>query len=311
MAIRSQVLADIALLRHSLRQRGSPHLPLLQLQPWRPLRDTVLDVVVIAAAIWLGLTKPWSLPLALVILGNRQRALGNILHDASHRNLNRDRRVNDLMTIAVLAPLLFLDLHRYREMHFRHHLDLGGIGADPDLIPIPPVKAKSWVHALALNVLSWRALGGSLFGHLVDSGVPWRRRAYIIVWWMLLCALLGLAARPLAIAVAMVVWLVARGTSFHVITTYREMCDHHGLTPGGVFAFARDLVAPGPWAWLIHPRNNAYHLTHHLLPAVPYYRLPDAQRLFATLEPYRDRGRVCHAYFCGESPVVSEWQRSA
>ncbi len=30
----------------------------------------------------------------------------------------------------------------------------------------------------------------------------------------------------------------------------------------------------GPARWLVHPRNNGYHLTHHLLPAVPYYRLP-------------------------------------
>jgi len=308
MAARPEILADIALLRQALRRSGNPHLPLLQLQPWRPVRDAALDVVAIAAAVWLALADPWWLPVAVLILGNRQRALGNILHDASHRNLARDRQLNDLPTIAFLAPLLFLDLQRYRELHFRHHLELGSVDADPDLIPLPARKARSWTHAFAVNVISRRALSGSLFGHLVDGEVPRRRRAYIVGWWMAVCLVLGLAIGPHAVSKAFAVWLLARGTTFHAITTFREMCDHHGLVPGGVFAFARDLVAPGPWAWLIHPRNNAYHLTHHLLPAIPYYRLPQAQRLFGTLEPYRDRGHVSRAYFSGPAPVVSAWQ---
>lgn len=308
MAARSKVLADIALLRQALRRSGNPHLPLLQLQPWRPVRDAALDVAAIAVAIWLALADAWWLPLAVLILGNRQRALGNILHDASHRNLARDRQLNDLPAIAFLAPLLFLDLRRYRELHFRHHLELGSVDADPDLIPLPARKARSWTHAFAVNVISWRALSGSLFGHLVDGEVPRPRRAHIVGWWLAVCLVLGLAIGPHAVAEAVAVWLLARGTTFHAITTFREMCDHHGLVPGGVFAFARDLVAPGPWAWLIHPRNNAYHLTHHLLPAIPYYRLPQAQRLFGTLEPYRDRGHVSRAYFSGPAPVVSAWQ---
>lgn len=310
MAARSEILADIALLRQALRRSGNPHLPLLQLQPWRPVRDTALDVAAIAAAVWLALADPWWLPVAVLILGNRQRALGNILHDASHRNLARDRQLNDLLTIAFLAPLLFLDLRRYRELHFRHHLELGSVDADPDLIPLPARKARSWTHAFAVNLVSWRGLSGSLFGHLVDGDVPRCRRAYIVGWWMAVCVLLGLAFGPYAVAEVVAVWLLARGTTFHAITTFREMCDHHGLVPGGVFAFARDLVAPGPWAWLIHPRNNAYHLTHHLLPAIPYYRLPQAQRLFGTLEPYRDRGHVSRAYFSGPAPVVSAWQQN-
>ena len=88
--------------------------------------------------------EPWMSPFALLVLGNRQRALGNILHDAAHRNVTRDRRVNDLVTRALIAPLLFLSLPRYRDLHFRHHLDLGAPGTDPDLIPIPAQKARSW-----------------------------------------------------------------------------------------------------------------------------------------------------------------------
>lgn len=309
MATRSQVLSDIALLRQSLRRAGNPHLSLLKLRGWRPARDVAVDIAVIAAALVLALQVPWTSPIALLVLGNRQRALGNIVHDAAHRNLTRNRVLNDLMTRALIAPLLFLSLSQYRELHFRHHLDLGATGADPDLIPIPTKKARSWAAAVAANVRSPRAVLGSAFGHLLDRAVPPVGRLYILAWWMGLVAGLVSTAGVGPAAAMLALWLGARATAFHVITTFREMCDHHGLSPGGVFSFTRDITATGPLSMLFHPRNNAYHLTHHLLPAIPYYRLPEAQRVFATLPEYQERAWVCKGYFAGSGPAVALWQR--
>lgn len=310
MATRSQVLSDIALLRQSLRRAGSPHVPLLKLHAWRPARDVAVDVAAIVAALLLALQGPWASPIALFVLGNRQRALGNILHDAAHRNLTRHRLLNDVVTRALIAPLLFLSLSHYRELHFRHHLDLGSQDHDPDLIPIPVLKARSWVVAVAMNALSVRAVFGSAFGHLPDRAVPLGARLYIVAWWAVLMATLTWAMGRGSAAAMFVLWLTARATVFHFITTFREMCDHHGLSPGGVFAFTRDIRGVGLWTVMFHPRNNAYHLTHHLLPAIPYYRLPEAQRVFAALPEYQERARVCQSYFAGTSPVVTAWQRS-
>ncbi|MBL8362437.1 MAG: fatty acid desaturase, partial [Rubrivivax sp.] len=91
----------------------------------------------------------------------------------------------------------------------------------------------------------------------------------------------------------------------------REMCDHFGLRPGGILSFTRDMAVRGPARWLIHPRNNGYHLTHHLLPAVPYYHLPRAHALFRRLPAYRAHGTVCDAYFAGPAAVVRAWEREA
>jgi len=310
MATRSQVLSDIALLRQSLRRAGSPHLPLLKLQGWRPALDVAVDLTAIVAALLLAIQAPWAAPIALLVLGNRQRALGNILHDAAHRNLTRNRVLNDLVTRALIAPLLFVSLSYYRELHFRHHLDLGGQDADPDLIPLPAQKARSWVAAVAANTLSLRAILGSTFGHLLDPAAPAAGRLYIVGWWSVLLGVLVLAAGLGPAAAMLTLWLGARATAFHLITTFREMCDHHGLSPGGVFSFTRDIKAAGPWSVLFHPRNNAYHLTHHLLPAIPYYRLPEAQRIFSTLPEYQERAWVCGAYFAGPAQTVASWQRS-
>jgi fatty acid desaturase len=119
MESHSEVLSDIAELGSQLRSRGEAHRGLLRLSSARPLLDVAIDWVIVfasvSAVVWLN---HWIAPLAVCVIANRQRALGNILHDAGHRNLWRDRFRNDLMARVLVAPLLFASLTSYREAHF-------------------------------------------------------------------------------------------------------------------------------------------------------------------------------------------------
>lgn len=312
MTTHSEVLADIAALRSQLRGRGSEHLALLRLTPWRPLLDIAMDWVLVVASVHaVVVLGPWFAPAAIVIIANRQRALGNILHDAGHRNLCRNKHWNDLMARLLVAPLLFASLGGYRESHYRHHLALGVHAGDPDLLPVPLTWPKHWSTSFYRNLLCWTAWKGSLVGHLATPEVSLVARLFIVGWWMVaLAALSALAGNEFTVTFVLL-WLVARATVFHAITTFREMCDHFGLRPSGILSFTRDMVCHGFWRVLIHPRNNGYHLTHHLLPAVPYYRLPQAQRLFQQMPAYRDHATVCQAYFEGATAVTRAWQAGA
>jgi fatty acid desaturase len=312
MLTHSEVLEDQSELRAQLQRDGGAHRELLRLNWARPLGDIALDWATIlaatAAVAWVG----WAtLPLALLVVANRQRALGNILHDAGHRNLWRTRRVNDAVAGMLVAPLVFVSLERYREDHFRHHMQLGSAGADPDLIAPPQALPRRWLASYLRQVLSWRAWWSNFLGHLGAAGVPWSGRAGIAAWWLGALALLfGLAGTQFTLSF-IGLWLLARATAFHLITTLREMCDHFGLRPGGILSFTRDMAVHGPARWLIHPRNNGYHLTHHLLPAVPYYHLPRAHALFRRMPAYRCHGTVCDAYFTGPAAVVRAWETGA
>jgi len=145
-------------------------------------------------------------------------------------------------------------------------------------------------------------------GHLLSPQVRISSQLYILGWWVAAVALMwATAGAPFTIAF-LVLWLLARATVFHLITTFREMCDHFGLQPGGVFTFTRDMACHGFWRKFIHPRNNGYHLTHHLLPAVPYYRLPEAHMLLKSQEVFQGRATVCSAYFTGPDAVTRAWQ---
>lgn len=311
MATHSEVLADLAAFRAQLQGLGSEHLGLLQVSPWRPLLDLTIDWLIVLACVHAVLALgAGASPLAILLIANRQRALGNILHDAGHRNLCRRKRWNDLMAQAFVAPLLFSGLSVYRESHYRHHLALGTRSGDPDLLPVPDRWPSHWFAAYWQHLRCASIWRGSFAGHLVSPDASPLDKLYILGWWMLVFAALTAGWGAMFSVAFLALWLAARATAFHAITTLREMCDHYGLQPGGILSFTRDMVCHGFWRALIHPRNNGYHLTHHLLPAVPYYRLPQAQRLFNRVPLYREHATVCRNYFRGEKAVTRAWQAS-
>lgn len=308
MTFSSGIASDLAALRSQLHPGSPEYSELFRVRPWLALRDIAFDwlmvVGAVAAVVWGG--WGWAVP-AVLIIGNRQRAMGNVLHDAGHGNLWRNRMGNDMVTQLLVAPLLFASLARYRSTHFQHHARLGEAGADPDFLTHPQPPARTWLATYARFVFSWKTWQGSLGGHLFDPAVPATSKSYIVLWWVALLGLLWwFPGRDFAVTFS-VSWFVARGTAFHLITTFREMCDHFGLQPGGVFSFTRDMHCQSLWRGVIHPRNNGYHLTHHLLPAVPYYHLPAAHEVLQQMTLYRDRSTICTTYFSGAGSVTRSW----
>ncbi len=289
--------------RAQLQACGVPYLPLLERKLWKPLRDIAVDGLVVLLAVAATRCWYWLAPMAIVAIGNRQRALGNILHDAGHGNLHRSRRVNDAIARLLLAPLIFASLSHYRTTHFRHHLYLGDPLRDPDYLHPLESRVAGWRENYLRRVFVARNWWGSVAGHLGMGKLPIRSRIAIAAWWLGCMSLITSVAGTGFVGCFLILWLVARATIFHLILTFREMCDHFGPVP-----FTRDILRRGLWTELIHPRNNGYHLTHHLLPAVPYYHLPAAQRLFSTLPAYYQSGRTFHSYLLGEGAVVVGWR---
>ncbi|CAJ0734608.1 hypothetical protein EPIRMAN_GEN20615_09840 [Ralstonia mannitolilytica] len=146
---------------------------------------------------------------------------------------------------------------------------------------------------------------GDGFGDLL--GASWHVRLQIVAWWGVAWMVLGALSTPADANVFLALWFTSRLTVFHAITSFRELCDHTGMTPGGVFAYTRNVVGNGWLRQLIHPHNNGYHLVHHLMPTIPYHRLAIAHQQFSTVAMYRQQACHCTGYFAGEQPAVNCW----
>jgi fatty acid desaturase len=44
------------------------------------------------------------------------------------------------------------------------------------------------------------------------------------------------------------------------------------------------------------------------LPAVPYYRLPEAHRMLQRQQVFQDNATICSSYFSGVESVTMAWQ---
>lgn len=305
------IIRDQDLIRSAFTGWNAVHRIMTDPSPSRVVVDIAFDWLSIAAAMLLFHRLGWySAPAAIVWIGNRQRALGNLLHDAAHRNLATSRQFNDALARLFIAPPLFNNLAIYRESHARHHAWLGDPKADPDYIDVRPAPGDSWWQPYFSVLVMPHIWASSIFGHLHSPKTHFSQKAGIVVWWIAVLGAVTLFAGLHFAAAFIGLWILARATVFHAITTFREFCDHFGRRPGGVFNYTRDITSNSIWRWIVHPHNNGYHLTHHLMPTVPYHRLPKTQERLLELQDFARTARVSHAYFSGPDALVREWEIS-
>ncbi|MBL3961003.1 fatty acid desaturase [Burkholderia sp. KCJ3K979] len=301
------VAADLAAIHSSIAVSGQAW-PSLQPCTWKTLVDVVLDWGIILLAAWGAFAMGrWAALVAVFAIGNRQRALGNLLHDAAHRNLSNRANVNDRTAHLFLAAPLFNSLTLYRKQHAKHHAWLGDPVSDPDFIPRVVNQGDGWFHAYARVLMDPTTWARAFFGHLVAKELTARRRLGVLLWWATYEALLTVAVGIRFALLFVLLWMIARATVFHAITTFREMTDHYGLDPRGIFPYTRDIPQRRLVSMLLHPHHNGYHLTHHLFPHVPYHRLPELHARLEQLPIFARRAVVCHAYFGGARAAVDGW----
>ena len=239
---------------------------------------------------------------AVVVLGGRQLALAIAMHEAAHGTLFRTRWCNDVLADWLCARPVWSDTARYREHHLGHHAHTG-TERDPDLglALAEPMSRGSLARKLLRDVSGLSGLRRVVGLLAIDAellvfdvgGSPRRAprrpaghhlRALARNLWK---PVLANAALFGALAVAghawvYGAWVVAYLTMFSLVLRVRSLAEHActartadqlrntRTTKAGLLA--RTTFAP------LHVN---YHLEHHLLPTVPWWRLPALHRTLA------------------------------
>ena len=123
----------------------------------------------------------WFYFIAIFIIGNRQRALGNLLHDASHGSLLSNRFLNDwISNIFTAIPLNNL-LKYYRKDHIKHHILLG-TKDDLDLIHKDSYNHCEANTIILENVFNKKIWFSSLLGNLPKMN--FKELSVQLIWWI-------------------------------------------------------------------------------------------------------------------------------
>lgn len=255
---------------------------------WKGLALVVHCWLVIGAAIGMGVLWPITIPLAVLLVGNRQLGLFILMHDAAHGALHPNRKLNDW----VGKWLCGSDLHAYRSYHLQHHRFVQQT-EDPDLVlsaPFPVTRAS--LRRKMIRDITGQTFYKQRFGGLVATlkandkaasawPVVWaearQQRHFLIgngIGFALFCAA-GLSWAWL------LMWLLPMATWLPVITRLRNIAEHALVAQNGSdpLRHARTTHANLLERLVIAPYWVNYHSEHHMFTQIACWNLPQAHRI--------------------------------
>jgi fatty acid desaturase len=305
-------------MRHVARTRFADDvnrelLQLRKLDNHHAVLAVVTDYLMIAGASLLFMMWPWSAPVALLVIGSRQRALQTLLHESAHGTLARNRALNYLLGTVFSGFLVFQTYRSYVASHVRsHHGSLGDPVADPDTF--------QYVSAgLADRDFTRQDLVREIFRTLLLHNVPnyltylLRERlaprnwdslnpayrlefaAFLTVWGVVI----GGAAYLGYLTELALLWFLPFLTVNQVLGWFIEIAEHYPI----VLDAARDLDMTrnrrsGPIErFLTGAHGEQLHLTHHLRPHIPFWNIEAAHKVMLKDNRYADINRYTSGIF--------------
>lgn len=231
----------------------------------------------------------------LFFIGSRFRALGNMVHECSHKSLVRSPRHN-LLLGHLLSFFDFTDFSAYTREHLSHHRHLGHPTLDLDYAARRDffTRPGRFARLHLLQPLSLfhvpRYLQPVLWSRADSPGVACARLLFN----------LGLLALALLVGwrAFLLYYLLPYATTYQVFRYWSDAVDHAGLmSAADEFERSRNHVTHPLLAALLFPRSDQYHLVHHLFPVVPTWHLAAVHRLLLEEPAYAAREHQLSSLF--------------
>ena len=259
--------------------------------------------IFLAMALFVAWPNPLTFLLAVVLIGGRQLGLAILMHDASHRLLFKNARLNDWIGFYVCGSPVGASLALYRPYHLKHHR-LTQQKDDPDWgLSAPfPISKKSFVRKMLRDVLGVTAYQRRLEGFRYNMGEGttaerwgrlWRLDGHFVWANPVLLALLWAVGHP---ELFLTLWLLPLMTWYQVISRIRNIAEH-AVVPDNddPLRNTRTTLTNLAMRAVLAPYWVNYHLEHHLFVATPCWKLPAAHRLLCQ-RGLRDRMEVVAGY---------------
>ncbi len=267
---------------------------------WRGAWGIFRTWAIIAAtfALLAAFPHPVTYLLAVVILGGQHLACAILTHEAAHKTLFKTRWMNEVLADWLCARPVWTDVERYRQHHISHH-NYTGTEKDPDMslvTPFPGTRGslmrkffrdlngqtglRRIIGLIGMDVGILKYTVAAEVERLPQEGRTWKdylREGAKNMGPMIItnAALAGILA-ACGVLWVYTAWIVAYLTTFSLFIRIRSIAEH-ACTEGGPDMFKNTRTTYANWLarMTVAPMNVNYHLEHHVMASVPYYRLPE------------------------------------
>jgi fatty acid desaturase len=211
----------------------------------------------------------WFLAILVAIFaGTRFRGINNILHECSHLTFSV-QRTDNVFFGRVAAALLLKTFEAYKTEHMSHHVHLGDYEHDLDFNKLQKFKLEDELNpkTIARHVIT-PFLGLHITSY-VSFDMSWKDgRVFGLFKLALLTAVtVYVLVDPVVALVTIVfpfVWV------YSALNYWTDCIDHGGiLEHGDELKQSRNVIVNPILRFFLFPRNDCYHLIHHLFPGVP------------------------------------------
>jgi fatty acid desaturase len=223
-------------------------------------------------AVWLDNPLVWIA--VFVLMGRAHAQFAALMHEAAHRMLFRNRRVNDWVGRWLLGYPSFTPIDLYRRGHMAHHRD--EFGPDEPDIPLYrgyPISKDSFRRKLvrdATGQTGWKLFNGLLRGVRM-SGPAGTQARRIVAVQLVLVAISIAVGHPW---VYWLLWFVPYLTVWRVINRLRSVAEHGGMQRS---KDRRETTHTVRQSWVARfmmvPFHIGWHLAHHVDSGVPMRHL--------------------------------------
>jgi fatty acid desaturase len=238
----------------------------------------VLTVGLIALAVWVNHPVVWVL--AFLAMGPVIARFNILMHEAAHRLLFGNRKLNDFVGRWFLGYPAFAPIDLYRRGHMAHHREEFGPN-EPDMplysgYPIPRDSMRRKLTRDAIGRTGTNLMRGLFRGLRAPSAAIKQQAWSILATQLVILALFTLAGHPW---LYLFLWLLPDLTIWRVMNRLRSIAEHGGMQAS---EDRRNTTHSVHQSWAarltIVPYNTGWHLAHHVDSGIPFRKLPAYHR---------------------------------
>lgn len=209
-------------------------------------------------------------PLLIIFVARQLRALENIIHFGSHYNLSRNKKLNDVIINVLCAYPLMQNVKNYRKSHLRHHNSYGGED-DPCKYRLELLKKFHINSFRTYLIFIFCNYPKYLKDYYLTVGSDKKVITIFLSYYALVTLVSGLIYSFTYSIFLLITSIISLFIALPLIRMIAEYGEHNYDGTYNVFKTTFNNLSLIDML-LFHPAGDAYHIVHHLHPAVPWWK---------------------------------------